>query len=147
MFVHFVYMLRKYLFGQNCKNKVFGLNKIVDDFDYSILHLLMESNLLYKNEVDFWYGIYSFYFYFVEKLDNFHFDLVRIVVDHESLLNLKSFVVCFDFVNISNFEYSSEKILLFLVNLLSYTYVLQNYLFVMFVVFMMVLLKRLIIHL
>ena len=55
-------MVHKYLVGQYCKNEVFGLNKIADDFDYSIHHHLMEINLAYKNEVGFWYGIYSYYF-------------------------------------------------------------------------------------
>ena len=99
-------MVRKCLLGQYCKNKVFGLNKNVDDFDYSFLHHLMENNLLYNNEVDFWYGIFLYYFYFVEKMDNFHFVLVRIVVDHDNLLNLKSFVVYFDLIIKSNLEYS-----------------------------------------
>ena len=53
---------------------------------------------MHNNEVVFWYGIYSYYFYFVEKMGNFHFVLVRIVVDHENSLNLKSVVVYFDFV-------------------------------------------------
>ena len=75
MFVHFVCMFQKYLVGLYCKNEVFGWNKIFDDFDYSILHRLMENNLLYNNEVDFWYGIYLFYFYFFEKMANFHFVL------------------------------------------------------------------------
>ena len=44
VFVHLVCMVRKYLVGQNCKNEVFGLNNIVDDFDYSILHHLMDNS-------------------------------------------------------------------------------------------------------
>ena len=32
---------QNYLVGQYCKNGVFGLNEIVDDCDYSILHYLM----------------------------------------------------------------------------------------------------------
>ena len=55
VFVHCMCMVRRYLVGQNCKNKVFGLDKIVDDFDYSILHHLMENNFLYDSEVSFWY--------------------------------------------------------------------------------------------
>ena len=37
---------------------------------------------------------------------NFYFVLVRVVVDHGSLLHLKSFTVYSDFVSISNFECS-----------------------------------------
>ena len=88
-------MVRKYLVGQYCRNEVFSLNKIVDNFDNSIFHHMMKTILLYNIEVDLWYGIYLFYFHFVEKMGNFHFVFVRIVVDHENLLNLKSFGVCF----------------------------------------------------
>ena len=66
----------------------------------------MAKNLLYNKEVDFWYGIYLCYFCFVEKMRNFHYVLERIVVDHGNLLNLKSFLVYFEFVKISKFEYS-----------------------------------------
>ena len=38
-------------------------------------------------------------------MGNFHFVLVRIVIDYASLLNLKSFVVDFDFVKRTSFEY------------------------------------------
>ena len=69
--VRFVCMVRKYLVGQYCKNEVFGLSKVVDDFDYSILHHLMENNFVHKNEVGFWYSICLNYFYFVEKKYNF----------------------------------------------------------------------------
>ena len=51
---------------------------------------------MYNNEVDFWYGIYLNYFYFVKKIGIFHFVSVMMAIDHEHLLNLKSFVVCFD---------------------------------------------------
>ena len=54
MFVRFVCMVRKYLVGQYCKNEVFGLKKMVDDFDYCILHHLIENNFVHNNEVDFW---------------------------------------------------------------------------------------------
>ena len=63
----------------------------------------MENNFVHNNEVDFGYGIYLYYFYFVEEMGNFHFVLVRILVDHENFLSLKSVVVYFDFVQI--FEY------------------------------------------
>ena len=96
-------MVRKYLAGQYCKNEVFGFSKTVDDFVYSILHHLMENNFVHNNEVDFWYCIYMYYFYFVEKMGTFHFVLVRIVVDHENLLKLKSAVVYSDIVQM--FEY------------------------------------------
>ena len=46
-----------------------------------------------------------YYFYFVEKMDNFHFVPVRIVVDHENLLNLKSFVVYLDCEKRSSLKY------------------------------------------
>ena len=75
-------MVRKSQVGQYCKNEIFGLNKVVDDCDYSILHHLMESNLLYIKEVDFWYGIYLYYFFVVEKTDNFQFVLERILIDY-----------------------------------------------------------------
>ena len=78
-------MVQKYLVGQYCKNEVFGSSKIVHDFGYNILHHLMEKTFEHNNEVDFWYCIYLYYFYFVAKMDNFQFVLVRIVVDHESL--------------------------------------------------------------
>ena len=55
-------VFRKCLVGQYCKIEVFGLNKIVDDFDDSILLHLMENYLLYKNEVDLWYGIFCIIF-------------------------------------------------------------------------------------
>ena len=44
--IHFVYMVRKYLIDQYCKSEVFGLYRIVDDFDYKIPHLLMGNNEL-----------------------------------------------------------------------------------------------------
>ena len=44
------------------------MKKIVDNFDYSILLHLMENCLLYKNEVDLWYGFFLYYFYFVASL-------------------------------------------------------------------------------
>ena len=47
-----------------------------------------------------------YYFYFVEKMGNFHFALAKIVVDHLNLLSLKLVVVYFDFVNVSSSEYS-----------------------------------------
>ena len=81
------------------------MSKIADDFDYSILHHLMEINLVHNNEVDFWYGICLYYVYFVAKMGNFLFVLVRIVVDHGSLLSLTSVVVYFNFVKRRNFEY------------------------------------------
>ena len=99
-------MVRKYLVGQYCKNEVFVLNKVADDFEYRILHYLMENNLAYNKEVDSWYGIYLYYFYFVEKIGNFHCIPVKILVDHENLLKLNSFVVYFDSVK-SSFEYLS----------------------------------------
>ena len=98
-------MVRKNLVGHYCKNEIFGLSKIADDFDYNIFHHLMENNFVHNNEVAFWYGIYLFYFYFVEKMGNFHFVLLRIVVDHENSLSLKSVVVYFDLVKIKSFEY------------------------------------------
>ena len=48
--------------------------------------------------------IYLYYFYVVEEMGNFHLVLVRIVVDHDKLLSLKSVVVYFDFIKRS-FEY------------------------------------------
>ena len=36
-------MVRNYLVDQYCKSEVFGLNKIVDDFDYNILISSMVS--------------------------------------------------------------------------------------------------------
>ena len=39
-------------------------------------------------------------------MGNFHFVPVKIVVDLENLLKLKSFVVYFDFVSMDNSEYS-----------------------------------------
>ena len=44
MFVHLVRMVRKFLVDQYRKNEVFGLNKIVDDFDHNNPHYLMENN-------------------------------------------------------------------------------------------------------
>ena len=38
------YMVRKYLIDLCCKNEVFGFEKIVDVFDYKILHRRMENN-------------------------------------------------------------------------------------------------------
>ena len=35
------------------KKEVFGLRKIVDDFDYSIHHHLMENNFVCNDAVDF----------------------------------------------------------------------------------------------
>ena len=43
VYVHLVCMVRKYLVDQYCKNEVFGLNKVVDGFDYNIPHHLMEN--------------------------------------------------------------------------------------------------------
>ena len=45
----------------------------------------MENNFVQNNEVDFWYCIclYYIYLYLFYKMVNFHFVLVRIVVDHE----------------------------------------------------------------
>ena len=90
-------MARKYLVDQYCENEVFGLRKIVDDSDYSIHHRLMENNFVRNDEVDFQYGIYLHYFFVVEKMCSFHFVLLRIMVDHESLLSLELVVVHFDF--------------------------------------------------
>ena len=98
-------MVQKYLVCQNCKDEVFGLGKIADDFDYSILHYLMEKKNVRNNDVDFWYGIGLYYFYLVEKMGNFLFVFVRIVVDHENSLSLKSVVVYFFFVRGRIFEY------------------------------------------
>ena len=58
--------------------------------------------------------------FFVEKSCNFHFDLVKIVVDHSNLLSLKLVGVYFEFVNMS----SSEYLVLFLIYLHNYNYVL-----------------------
>ena len=140
MFVHFVCKVRRYLVGQYCKNEVFGLDKIVDDFDCSILHHLMENNLLYNNQVEFCYDNYLYCFYFVEKMGNFHFVLVRIVLNHENLLNLKLVVVYSDFLIMSSSEYSYWKVFVVLTYLHSYNYVQRNYFYVMFFVCMMVLL-------
>ena len=49
-------------------------------------------------------------------------------------------MVYFGFVNMSIFEYSYLKVLLFLIYLHRYNYVLQNCFYVMIVVYMMVLL-------
>ena len=43
--------------------------------------------------------------FFVEKMGNFHFFFVTIVVDDENLPNLNLFMVYFDFVKRSSFEY------------------------------------------
>ena len=64
-------MVRKHLLGQYCKKELFGLNKIADDFYYSIFTHLMEINFVHNNEVDFWHGIYLYYFFVVEKMDSF----------------------------------------------------------------------------
>ena len=108
-------MVQKYLVAQYCKNEVFGLSEIVDDFGYKILHPVIENSLVHNNEVHFWFCFYLYYFYFVEKMSNFQFVFVRIVVDHENLLILKSVVVYSDFVKI--LEYLSLA-LSFLVHLL-----------------------------
>ena len=42
--VRHVCMVRKCLVDQYCKSVVFGLYRIVDDFDYKIPHHLMENN-------------------------------------------------------------------------------------------------------
>ena len=51
------------------------MSKIVDDFEYNILHHLLGNNLLCNIKVDFWFGLYLYRFYFVEKMGNFHFVL------------------------------------------------------------------------
>ena len=51
---------------------------------------------MHNIEVNFWYGIYLYYDYFVDKMGNFHFVLVRIVVHYENLLNLKFFAIYFE---------------------------------------------------
>ena len=66
-------MVRKNLVDQYCKDKVFGLRKIVDDFDYSIHHHLMENSFVRNDEVDFQYGIYLHCFYAAEKMGSFSF--------------------------------------------------------------------------
>ena len=43
VFVYLVFMIRKYLFDQYCKNEVFDLNRIVDEFYYNIPYHLMEN--------------------------------------------------------------------------------------------------------
>ena len=48
-----------------CSRLLFAPDDLcVDDFDDSILHILMGNNFVHHNEVDFWYGIYLYYFYF-----------------------------------------------------------------------------------
>ena len=74
-----------------------------------------------------------YYFNFVEKMGNFNFVPVKIVIDYKNLLNFKSFVVYFDFVSMGSSEYSFYKILLFMIYLHSYNYVLRNYFYVIFV--------------
>ena len=44
IFVHLVSMVKKYLGDLCCKNEVFGLDKIVENFDDKFLHHLMENN-------------------------------------------------------------------------------------------------------
>ena len=46
-------MVQKYPVNQYCRNNVFGLRKIVDDFDYSIHHHLMKINFVRNDEVGF----------------------------------------------------------------------------------------------
>ena len=72
-------------------------------------------------------------FFVVEKMDNFHFDLVKFVGSHGCLLNLRMNVENFVFVKIGVFAGWYEKFELFAVYLHSYNYVLQ-----MFFVFVMV---------
>ena len=64
VFVHYilVYKVQKYLVGNN-------------------RHYLMINNLIY-------HWVFVIYFYFVDKLDNFHFDYVRDVDSYGSLLSL-----------------------------------------------------------
>ena len=59
----------------------------------------------------YFYFVFVVYcFYSVEKLDNFHFGLVKFVDTHENLLNLLLVVENFVFVKINDFEYLGEKI-------------------------------------
>ena len=60
-------------------------------------------------------------------MDNFHFGLVNVVGNHESLLKLLLVVENFVFVKINDFEYLSEKIYKFVVCLHNYNCVLQSY--------------------
>ena len=72
-------------------------------------HHLMINSLVYSKVVNVYFGFVVFCFYSVEKMDNFHFGLVKFVDSHESLLKLLLLVINFVFVKVKGFEYLSEK--------------------------------------
>ena len=49
------------------------------------------------------------FFYSVEKMENFHFGLMKFLDIHENLLNLLLVVENFVFVKINDFEYLGKK--------------------------------------
>ena len=66
-------------------------------------------------------------FYSVEKMDNFHFGLVKFVDSYKNLLKLLLVIQNFVFLKIIAFEYLGEKIQVLVVYLHSYNCVLQSY--------------------
>ena len=63
----------------------------------------------------------------VEKMDNFHFDIVKGVDSHEKLQSLSLVVENFVSVKINDFGYLGEKISMLVVYVDSYNCVLQSY--------------------
>ena len=57
-----------------------------------------------------YFGFAVYCFYFNGNLDSFHFGVVKLVGNHQKLLNLLLGVEKFVFVRINDFEYFKEEI-------------------------------------
>ena len=75
-------MVQKYLVDLRDKSRVFNFEKIVDDFDYKNLHHLMKDNYVCNKLFYVYIGFAVYCFYFAEKMDTFHFGLVKCVGNH-----------------------------------------------------------------
>ena len=78
---------------------------------------------MYNKVFDVSFCFVVYYVYFVEKMDNFLFGLVKFVGSHRNLLSLIMVVENFVFVKVSEFVYLYERVELFAVHLHSYNYV------------------------
>ena len=71
--------------------------------------------------------VFVVYFYFVGKMGNFHYDLVRDVYSHEIILNLLMSLENSSFVKTNDIAYVFGEDELFLMSLHNYNCVLRNY--------------------
>ena len=72
-------MAQKYLVDLRDKIGVFGFESFVDEFGHKKVHHLMKENYECNNVFYVYFGCAVYCFSFVEKLDNFHFGLVKLL--------------------------------------------------------------------